>query len=78
MEDWKIEWALQKLDFRKWFGRKKKPKPTIEEQPDKEDRKTQTINPIKEDMNVILLELMDETIDVNKINVATELAIEWR
>ena len=27
-------------------------------------------------MNMILLELMNETIDVNKINVATELAIE--
>ena len=34
------------------------------------------INPIKEDMNVILLELIEETIGVNKINIATKLAIE--
>ena len=27
-------------------------------------------------MNMILLKLMDKTIDVNKISVATELAIE--
>ena len=27
-------------------------------------------------MNVILLELMGKTVDVNKINIATELAIE--
>ena len=27
-------------------------------------------------MNMILLELMDKTIDVNKINIATELVIE--
>ena len=34
------------------------------------------MNPIKEDMNMILLELMDKTIDINKINIATELTIE--
>ena len=41
--DWKtrkFEWELQKLDFRKWYGRKKNPKLTTEEQLDEEDRKT--------------------------------------
>ena len=77
--DWKtgkIEWELQKLDFRKWCRRKKNSKLTIEEQLDKEEGKTQMINPIKGEINTILLELMDKTIDVNKINIATELAIE--
>ena len=63
--DWKtgkIEWELQKLDFRQWCGRKKNPKPTVKEQLDKEERKTQMINPIKEEMNTLLLELMDKTI----------------
>ena len=68
--------GITKLDFRKWLGGKKNPKPTIEEQADKEDRKTQMISPIKIDMNTILLELMEEIIDINKINVATKLAIE--
>ena len=77
--DWntgKIEWELQKLDFRKWCGKKENPELTIEEKLDKEERKIQTINPIKEEVNTILLDLMDKTIDVNKINIATELAIE--
>ena len=48
----------------------------IEEQPDEEEWKNQTKNPINEDMNAIFIELFDEEMEINKINIATELAIE--
>ena len=51
-------------------------KPTFEEQPDKEEWKNQTRNPINRDMNTIFIELFDEEIEIDKINIATELAIE--
>ena len=50
-------------------------KPTIEKQPDEEEWKNQTKNSINEDMNAIFIELFDE-MKINKINIATELAIE--
>ena len=60
--------------FQQLFGKRKtNSKPMMEEQPDKEEWKTQTRNPIDEDMNAIFMELLDE---INKINIATELAIE--
>ena len=48
----------------------------MEEQPDVEEWKTRTRNPINKNMNVIFMELLDEEIGINKINIATELAIE--
>ena len=48
----------------------------MEEQPDKEEWKNQTRNPINEDMNAIFIELLDEEMEINKNNIATELAIE--
>ena len=48
----------------------------IEEQPDEEEWKNQTKNPINEDTDAIFIELFDEEMEINKINIATELAIE--
>ena len=48
----------------------------IEEQPDKEEWKNQTKNPINEDTNAIFIEPFDEEMEINKINIATELAIK--
>ena len=48
----------------------------IEEQLDEEDWKTRTRNPINEDMNAIFMELLDKKMNINKIKIATELAIE--
>ena len=48
----------------------------MEEQPDEEEWKTQTRNPINKDVNAIFMELLDEEMEINKINIATELAIE--
>ena len=73
----KIEWKKYLLTFQQLFGRNRtSPKPTIKEQPDKEDWKTWTRDPINEDMNAIFMELLDEEMNINKINVATELTIK--
>ena len=48
----------------------------MEEQPDEEEWKNQTRNPINKDMNAIFIEFFDEEMEINKINIATELAIE--
>ena len=48
----------------------------MEEQPDKKEWKTRTRNPINKNMNVIFMELLDKEIGINKINIATKLAIE--
>ena len=59
------------------FGKNRtSPQPTIEEQPDEEEWKTQTRNPINKNINAIFMELLDKEIRINKINIATELAIE--
>ena len=47
----------------------------IEEELDEDEEKNQTKNPIKENTNTIFTELLEET-NINKINVATKLAIE--
>ena len=73
----KIEWKKYFLTFQQLFGKRKtNSEPTMEEQPDKEEWKNQTRNPINEDMNAIFMELLDEELEINKINIATELAIE--
>ena len=51
-------------------------KPTIKEQTDEEEQNTQTRNQTSKNNNAIFLELLDKEIEINKINVATELAIE--
>ena len=48
----------------------------VEEIIDKEENKNRTNNPIEEDKNTILIELLEETTWINKTNVATELAIK--
>ena len=65
------------LNFSTIGGKKRTSlQPTIEEQPDKEEWKTRTRNPINKNINAIFMELLDKEIRINKINVATELAIE--
>ena len=77
MENWKIKWKKYLLTFQQLFGKNRTSlQPTIEEQPDEEKWKTQTRNPINKNMNAIFIELLDKEIRINKINVATELAIE--
>ena len=71
----KIEWKDQKLNFQKWFKQPKlKPKTTMEELPDKEELKNRTLYLTNEDLNAVLLELMEENIQINKVTIATELA----
>ena len=73
----KIKWKKYLLTFQQLFGKNKtRLKPMIEEQPDEKEWKTWTRNPINKNMNVIFMELLDKEIGINKINVATELAIE--
>ena len=48
----------------------------MEELPDKEELKNRTLYLTNEDLNVVLLELMEENIQVNKVTIATELAAE--
>ena len=50
--------------------------PKVEEIVDEEENKNHTNNPIEEDKNTILIELLEEITWINKTNVATELAIE--
>ena len=82
--DWKtgkIKWKDRKLNFWKWFEQPKlKPKTTMEELPDKEELRNRTLYPTNEDLNAILLELMEESIQINKVTIATELATEenWK
>ena len=76
--DWKtgkIEWKDWKFNFRKWFEKPKpKPKTTMEELPDEEELKNRTLYPTNKDLNAILLELIEEGIQINKVTIATELA----
>ena len=50
--------------------------PKVEEIVDEEETKNYTKNPIEEDKNMILIELLEETTWINKTNVATKLAIK--
>ena len=78
--DWKtgkIEWKDWKFNSQKWVEqRKPKPKTTMEELPDKEELKNRTLYPTNENLNAILLELIEEGIQINKVTIATELAAE--
>ena len=46
----------------------------MEEHPDEEENKNWTLYPTNEDMNAILLELIKENVQINKVTIATELA----
>ena len=46
----------------------------MEELPDEEELKNRTLYPTNEDLNAVLLELMEENIQINKVTIATELA----
>ena len=48
----------------------------MQEQLDKEEWKTWTRNPINKNMNAIFMELLDKEMEINKINIATDLAIK--
>ena len=78
--NWKTGKIKQKkylLTFQQLFGKNRtSPQPTIEEQLDEEEWKTRTRNPINKNMNAIFMELLNKEIRINKINVATELAIK--
>ena len=81
--DWKkgqIKWQPLKIDWRglleKGWRIRKEWQPKVEEIADEEERKNYTKNPIKEDKNAILIKLLEETTWINKMNVATELAIK--
>ena len=50
--------------------------PKVKEITDEEETRNHTKNPIEEDKNMILIELLEETTWINKMNVATELAIK--
>ena len=48
----------------------------MEEQPDEEEWKTRTKNPINKNVNAIFMELLDEEMEIDRINIATELVIK--
>ena len=50
--------------------------PKVEEIVDREETKNSTKNPIEEDKDAILIQLLEETTWVNGTNVATKLAIK--
>ena len=50
--------------------------PRVEEIVDEEETRNHTRNPIEEDKNTILIELLEEMAWINKMNIATELAIK--
>ena len=50
--------------------------PKIKEIVDEEETKSHTNNLIEEDKNTILIKLLEETTWINKMNVATKLAIK--
>ena len=50
--------------------------PKVEEIVDEEETKNYMKNPIEEDKDTILIKLLEETTWINKMNVATELAIK--
>ena len=48
----------------------------MEEHPDEEENKKRTLYPTNEDLNAIFFELIKEDIQINKVTVAMELAVE--
>ena len=48
----------------------------MEEHPNKEENKKRTLYPTNEDLNAIFFELIEEDIQINKVTIATELAVE--
>ena len=48
----------------------------MKELPDKEEPKNRTLYPTNKNLNAILLELIKEGVQINKVTIATELAAE--
>ena len=81
--DWKkgeIKWQPLKIDWKGLLEKgqriRMEQQPKIEEIVDKEETKNYMKNPIEEEKDVILIELLEETTWINKTNIATELAIK--
>jgi len=81
--DWKkgeISWKPLKIDWRRLVekGRqiRKTQQPKVEEILDEEEQKTHSTNPLEEDRNEILIDLLETDVWIHKTNVATELAKE--
>ena len=81
--NWKkgeIKWQPLKIDWRGLLEKgqriRMEQQPKVEEIVDEEETRNHTKNPIEEDKNTILVELLEETAWINKMNVATELAIK--
>ena len=81
--NWKkgeIKWQPLKIDWRGLLEKgqriRKEQQPKVEEILDEEEARNHTKNPIEEDKNTILIELLEETAWINKTNVTTELAIK--
>ena len=72
--------ATPKIDWRGLLEKgqriRMEQQPKVEEIVDEEETENYTSNPIKGDKNTILIELLEETTWINKINMATELAIK--
>ena len=75
-----IKWQPLKIDWKGLLEKgqriRKEQQPKVEEIVDKEETKNCTNNPIEEDKNAILIQLLEEATWINKTNVATELAIK--
>ena len=83
--DWKkgeIKWQPLKID---WRGLLKKgqrirmeQQPKVEEIIDEEETKNYMKNPIEEDKNMILIELLEETAWINKTNVCNRTGYQGK
>ena len=82
--DWKkgeLTWKPFKIEWRRLFEKGKQiralQQPTIEEVADEEEGRNHTMIPMnKEEKDIVLAELLETHVNIHKINVATELAIE--
>ena len=80
--DWKkgeIKWQPLKINWKGLLEKRQRIRMEqqlkVEEVFDEEEIKNHTNNAIEKDKNVILIELLEETTWINKMNIAMELAI---
>jgi hypothetical protein len=82
--DWKrgtLTWKTWKVDWKRLLekgrtNRRKSQQPRIEEIKDEEELLTHTVNPIKEEKEEILIDLLKMDLWIHRTNVATELAMK--
>ena len=81
--DWKkgeISWKPLKIDWRRLVEKGRQirmaQQPKVEEILDEEEQKTHSTNPLEEDRNEILIDLLETDVWIHKTNIATELAKE--